>query len=443
LEVTLAKEPKYTKLTIKLTESDYQPKVSEKLKEYSKKASIKGFRPGKVPTSLIQKMYGKGILIEEINQLISSSINDYIKDQKLNVVGEPIPSTENNQIDWDNQKEFEFNFNLGVVTEFNVDLSKVNATQYKIKIDEAVVNETLENLKNQVGEMEDTTTVDGDDFLMGEVSNSAGDWKKEDSMLSIDKLSETGKKLFKGKKAGDTVSFDIQKAFIDSSAIGVTTGHSRDEAENLSGEYTFTIKTIRRKKPAEVNQDFFDKIFGKDTVSTEEDFKNKLKETIEENYSRETDYLLTQEIEKAIIDATPVETPDEFLKEWLIRTNDGKLTEADIEKEYDKFQADLKWNLIRNNVIEKNEIKAEHEDIIAKAKESIMQQFGNMPINEEMNETLNKIADNYLKQDNGKAYMQTFEAVLLDKTIDFLKKNIAISEKEVSLDEFKKIVEKA
>lgn len=443
MEVTLAKEQKYTKLTIKLTESDYQPKVSEKLKEYSKKASIKGFRPGKVPTGLIQKMYGKGILIEEINQIISSSINDYIKEQKLNVVGEPIPSAENNEIDWDNQKEFEFNFNLGVVTEFNVDLSKVKATQYKIKVDETVVNETVENLKNQVGEMEDADSISGDDFLIGEISNSAGDWKKDESMLSIDKLSEAGRKLFKGKKIGDSISFNIQKAFIDSSAIGVTTGHSRDEAESLSGEYSFTIKTIRRKKPAEINQEFFDKIFGKDTVSTEEDFKSKLKETIEENYSRETDYLLTQEIEKTIIEATPIETPDEFLKEWLIKTNNGKLTEADIEKQYDKFQADLKWNLIRNNIIEKNEIKAEHEDIIAKAKESIMQQFGNMPINEEMDETLNKIADNYLKQDNGKAYMQTFEAVLLDKTIDFLKNNIKISEKEVSLDEFKKIVEKA
>lgn len=440
MEVTLATEQKNTKLKINLTESDYLPKVSEKLKEYSKKASIKGFRPGKVPSGLIQKMYGKSILVDEINHLVSSTINNYIKEQKLNVVGEPLPVSENNNIDWDNQKEFEFNFKLGVVSEFNVEVAKAKATKYSIKVDEAVINETIENLKNQVGEMEDATSVEGDDFLMGEISNAA-DWKKEDSMLSIDKLSDAGKKLFKGKKTGDAVSFDIQKAFIDSSAIGVTTGHSRDEAENLSGEYTFTIKSIRRKKPAEVNQDFYDKIFGKDAVKTEEEFKSKLKDTIQENYSRETDYLLNQEIEKSIVESTSVDTPDEFLKEWLVQANQGKLTESDIEAQYDKFKSDLKWNLIRNNIVEKNDIKAEHEDILAKAKEFIMQQFGNMPINDEMSETLNKIADNYLKQDNGKAYMQTYEAVLLDKTIEFLKNNIKVSEKEVSLDEFKKIVE--
>jgi len=442
LEVTLAREQKYTKLKINLTESDYLPKVSEKLKEYSKKASIKGFRPGKVPTGLVQKMYGKSILVEEINHLISSTISNYIKDQKLNVVGEPLPASENNNIDWENQKDFEFNFNLGVVSDFNVELSNVKATQYIIKVDEAVINETIENLKNQVGEMEDATSVAENDFLMGEVSSSAIDWKKEDSMLSLDKLSDAGKELFKGKKSGEVVNFDIQKTFIDSSAIGVTTGHSRDEAEKLSGEYSFTIKTIRRKKLAEINQDFFDKIFGKDAVTTEEEFKSKLKDTIQENYSRETDYFLNQEIQKNLVESTKVETPDDFLKEWLLKANEGKLKEADIETQYDKFKADLKWNLIRNNIIEKNDIKAEHEDILSKAKEVIMQQFGNLPINDEMNETLNKIADNYLKQDNGKAYMQTFEAVLLDKTIEFLKKNIKITEKEVSLDEFKKIVEK-
>jgi len=441
LEVTLEKESKYTKLKISLKESDYQPKVAEKLREYSKKANIKGFRPGKVPAGLIHKMYGKSILVDEINHMISHTINDYIKNEKLNVVGEPIPAEENNSIDWDNQKDFEFQFNLGVVPEFSVDLKKLQETRYTIKIDDKILNETIDNLKNQLGEMTEADSVADNDFLTGDLAASEGDFRKEDAMLAADKLTDKAKKLFIGKKTGETVSFDIESTFIDAAAAGVTTGLSKDEAEALSGKYTFSIKTIRRRKPAEINQDFYDRIFGKDTVKSDEEFKAKLTETISENYQRESDLLLSRDIQNHLVSGTDITIPDEFLKEWLLRTNAGKLTPEDIATQYEHFRKDLKWNLIRNHLIEKADIKAEHEEIMDKAKEYIRQQFGNLPINEEMEETLNKIADNYLKQDNGKTYMQTFEAVLYDKTIAYLKETISTTDKEVSLDEFKKVVE--
>lgn len=441
LEVTLEKESKYTKLKISLKESDYQPKVAEKLKEYSKKASIKGFRPGKVPAGLIHKMYGKSILVDEINHMVSHTINDYIKNEKLNVVGDPIPASENDHIDWDNQKDFEFQFNLGVVPEFSVDLDKAKETRYTIKIDDAVLNETIDNLKNQLGEMVDSESVSDNDFLTGDLSATEGELRKEDAMLATDKLTEGAKKLFIGKKPGDTITFDIENAFIDAAAAGVTTGLSKDEAEALKGQYSFSIKTIRTRKPAEINQGFYDRVFGKDTVTSDDEFKTKLKETIGENYQRESDLLLNRDIQEHLVATTNISIPDEFLKEWLLKTNSGKMSAEDIEAQYEYFRKDLKWNLIRNHLIEKAGIKAEHEEVMAKAREYIMQQFGNLPINEEMEETLNKIADNYLKQDNGKTYMQTFEGVLYDKTIAYLKETISITEKEVSLDEFKKIVE--
>lgn len=441
MEVTLEKESKYTKLKISLNESDYQPKVAEKLREYSKKASIKGFRPGKVPAGLIHKMYGKSILVDEINHMISHTINDYIKTEKLNVVGEPMPAEENNNIDWDNQKDFEFKFNLGVVPEFSVDLDKVQETRYTIKVDDKVLNETIDNLKNQLGEMTEADIVEDNDFLTGDLSATESDFRKEDAMIATDKLSDKAKNLFIGKKAGESVSFDIANTFIDAAAAGVTTGLSKEEAASLSGQYTFTIKTIRRRKPAEINQDFYDRIFGKDSVKSDDEFKAKLTETIAENYQKESDLLLNRDIQSHLVSNTEIIIPDEFLKEWLLKTNAGKLTPEDIENQYEHFRNDLKWNLIRNHLIEKADIKAEHEEVMDKAKEYIRQQFGNLPINEEMEETLNKIADNYLKQDNGKTYMQTFEAVLHDKTIAYLKGAVSIKEKEVSLDEFKKIVE--
>ena len=439
MEITLEKEDQKARLNINLVEDDYKPKVAEKLKEYGKKANLKGFRPGKVPISLMQKMYGKSILVEEINHLISHSINDYIKSNKLNIVGDPLPSDENDQIDWENQKEFQFSFNIGLVPEFSLTLDNLEATKYTIAITDEIINETVDNLKSQFGEMADTDTVEEGDFLTGDVKEVNGDYLYENASFSSENIKKGELKKFVGKKKGDKVTFDIQNTFEDIPTTAAAVGMANEEAEKATGDFECTLKTIKRKIPAEINQDFFDKVFGKDIVTSEEAFRNKLKETVEENYKRETAALLTRDLEDRLLKQTEVNIPDTFVKTWLLETNKKEYTQEAIDKQYDRFKKELKWNLIRNQIVEQEGLKAEHEEIVEKAKEYITQQFGNIPMSGEMEETMNKIAENYLKQDNGKPYMQIFETILTDKALAFIKGKTKIKDKTISLEEFKKL----
>jgi trigger factor len=441
VEIILEKKDK-TNATIKvnLKEADYTPKVDQKLKEYSKKVNLKGFRQGKVPTGIIQKMYGKGIKIEEINQLLSKSVSDYIKESKLAILGDPLPDTEGaNKIDWDNQKEFEFNYNIGLVPEFSYDLSdKLKITKYDIQVDDNVVKETVENLKSQYGKSTNPEESIEGDFIAGELKELNGDYITQ-TLIPTNKINKKEVKAFVGLKKGDKVTFDIKKVFEDAAAIAHATGLSKEEAEKKEGNFELTVSNISRSEPATLDQEFFDKIFGKDAVKTEAEFSDKLKTTIEENYSREADNILNRDIQTQLVDNTNIELPDAFLKRWLLLSNEGKITQEQIEKEYEFYLKELKWSLIKNKIGEENSLKVENDEILGKTKEMISQQFGNLPLGDEMEETLNKIAENYLQQDKGKNYMKLFEQVFYEKVLAVIKGKVNFTTKKVSVDEFKKV----
>jgi trigger factor len=441
VEITLEKKDTTNgTIRINLKEADYHPKVAEKLKEYSKKASIKGFRPGKVPTALIEKMYGKGILVEEINSLLSKSINDYIKENKIPIIGDPLPDLDKSEkIDWENQKEFEFNYKVGLVPEFKCDLSdKVKVSKYTIEVEDKVVKETLENLQNQYGKMTHPETSEAGDFVSGELKEAAGEFTTS-TMIPLNKIQKSEVKKFIGKKTGDKIEFDIEKAFEDNEAAMHATGLSAEELEKKKGKFELTVTSISRSEPAPLDEEFFSKLFGKDAVKTVDEFNTKLKETITENYNKEAENLLTRDIHDHFVKTTKIDLPDAFLKNWLYESNQGKITKEQIEKEYDLYVNEVKWSLIKNKIAEGNDVKVENEEIIKKTKEMIGQQFGNMNFGEEMEETFNKIADNYLKQENGKNYMKMFEQVFLDKVLSLIKGKISLQEKKINVDEFKKI----
>lgn len=440
MEIILEKKDKATAtIKVNLKETDYLPKVAEKVKEYSKKVNLKGFRPGKVPPALIEKMYGKSIKIDEINHLLSHSIQNYIKENKIAILGDPLPDKNSVAgIDWENQKDFNFNYNIGLVPEFKYELSdKVKILKYEIQIEDKVVNETLENLRNQYGKMAHPEESSEGDFLYGELKEINGSFQSQ-TLIPLNKIRKSEVKQFTGLKKGEKVEFDIKKVFEDSAAIAHATGLSKEEAEKKEGEFELTLTNISRSEPAQMDQEFFDRIFGKDAVKTEEEFRNKLKETIGENYSRESENLLNQEIQKTLVEKTKIELPDDFIKEWLLSANEGKVTKEQIESEYEHYLKELKWILIRNKIGEDNNIKVENDDVVSKTKEMILQQFGNMPLSKEMNESLNKIADNYLKQDNGKNYVKIFEQVFYERVMKFIKTQIKIEAKKVSVEEFKK-----
>ncbi|WP_375581028.1 trigger factor [Marivirga tractuosa] len=446
MDITLNKKDN-TNASIKiiLNEADYQPNVEQKIKEYRKNANIKGFRPGKVPASYIKKLYGKSILVEEINSMLSKSLTDYIKENDLKILGEPIPNQEDAaKIDWDNQKDFEFEYTLGLVDEFDIKLDdKFKVEKYVIEVTDKVMKETMDNLTKQHGETESVEESKAEDSLEGKLSTDDGE-VQEKVVLPIEDAEKKAQKQFVGVKKGDEVKFDIAKTFKSAEAKSRLLGQNETDAEAASGEYILTVSDIKRTKPAEINQELFDKVFGEGAVKTREEFDQKVKETISENYDRETENLLNRDLVDSLVEKTKFELPDEFLKNWLLLSNEGKITQEQIDKEYDLYTKDLRFNLIKNKIAEANQenIKVEHTDVMDYTKKMIAEQFGAYGMADQLGENMDSFAQNYLQGENGENYRKVYEEMLNKRVLDFIKDKITIKEKKVDLDGFKKAVDK-
>ncbi len=431
-------------IKIKLTESDYQPKVEEKVRDYARKANIKGFRQGKVPMGVIKKMFGKGILVDEVNHLISHSVSDYIRDNKLRVLGDPLPNEEKARtIDWDFQKDFEFEFQIGLVEDFTVDLSKkVKVTSHPIEVDQKTMDDTLEDIKRRYCKRTNPDVSEAGDNLFGEISKP-GSEEKQGSYLRIDQVEKSKQKKFIGLKKDDVVEFEVEKTITDPQALSQLLNVAEEEAKKITGSHTFKVTNVSRIEPVQINQELFDQVFGKDAVTTEEGFLNKIKETIAGNYERETQHLLEHEIQHYYVDHTKINMPEGFLKTWLKATSEGQVTDEVLEKEFKSYRDSIKWDLVKNKIAEDKEIKIEEAEVREKAKLVILEQFGGPAIAEQLGDKFDGIVTNYLagKDGKGENYMRTYNQLRHDKILGVIKENITIAEKGVSLEEFKRLAE--
>ncbi len=445
MEITLNKKNDTEAIIkISLQEKDYQPKVEARIKEYARKANIKGFRPGKVPASLIKNMYGKSILVEEVNQLLYQNLDDYIKKEELNIIGEPIPVRENTEgIDWDTQKDFEFEYKIGLVDDFALDISKKQKiTRYEIKVDKKIMQETIDNLREQYATMTNPEVSEDGDSLFGTFSPENGEGEHQ-GLLDLNKLDKKEAKKFIGVKPGDEIKFDIRKTLKADALIAEVLGIDPTEAADVDGTYIFHVKNINRKVKAELGQEFYDRLFGKDEVKTEEEFNKRIKESIVNNYSRESDWLLERYIRDYFVEKTKINTPDDFLKEWLLLRNAGKVTKEQIEEEFDLYLKDLKWSLIRNKIAKDQDIKVEQQEIIEKTKVILAEQFGGPGVLAQLGDKLDEFVRTYLEGNEGQNYQNVVNQVLSDKVYEYIKNNITINTKKISLDEFRKKAEVA
>jgi trigger factor len=428
-------------IRVKLTQTDYLPKVEEKVKEYSRKANIKGFRQGKVPSGIIKKMFGKSILVEEVNHLVSHGISDYIRDKKLRVLGEPLPNQEKARlIDWDTQKDFEFEFQVGMVDDFSYDMSsKVKVTSHPIKVDEKVIDETVQDMQRRFGQVTYPETSEATDNLFGEIPQPDGTMKN--AYIPIEKVETKEQKAFIGVKKDDTVTFDIDKVSKDEQVRAQILNVAAEEAKDIKGSYTFKVNSINRVQAAEINQELFDKVFGKDAVHNEEEFRAKIRETIAENYQRETEHLLDHEIQHYFVDHTKINMPENFLKLWLKNASEGQVSDEVIQKEFKSYQESLRWNLIQNKIADDHKITVTAEDVKARAKELIAEQFGGAAIAEQLGERFDQIADSYLAGQDGKGenYMRLYNQLRTAKIFKAIRESITVTEKPVSLEEFRKL----
>ncbi len=441
MEITLDKHSvNQASIKIKLSEADYQPKVEAKLKEHARKANIKGFRPGKAPISMVKNMYGTSVLVEEINSILGESLNGYLKEQTFKILGDPLPVIkQEDTIDWKTQKEFEFEYKIGFVDGIELPLDKINATKYSIKVDQKLMDETLENLISQYGNSTNPEVSESTDSIYGDLESTATEFKKSVS-LDLTKITKKLAEKFTGISKDEVITFEDKDVKKDQweEAFGLET----EETDQATGVLTFTVKNINRTEKAEMNQEFFDKIFGPDLVSSEEEFIAKVKETLQGNYDRESKVFTEEELKKELTSKAKIDLPETFLKEWLLEANKGKVTLEDVEKEFPLYAKQLTWSLISNHLATENKIQAEHEEVLEKTKQMVREQFASSGLGSQMEDSMDMFVDNYLKGEEGQNYMNMLTSVQNDKVLSFVENQIKLIEKEISIDEFKELLAK-
>ncbi len=438
-------------IKVTVNKDDYESKVSDVLKDYRKKVNMPGFRPGKVPMGLVKKMYGKAILVDEVNKLISESISKFISDEKLELLGEPLPSDNQEVIDFDNQEDFEFFFDIAEAPEFELSLNKKDKIIYnKIAVTDEMLEQQMKSITSRFGKQEsieqptETAVIKGDLVQLDKDGNELEDGiKAEDAVMSMSVVKDEDiKKQLMEVKVGETIVFNPRKAFPDDTELSYLLKIEKEEAANVDSDFKLTIKEITDFKDAELTQDIFDQVYGKDVVKSEEEFKAKVKQELEDQLAMDSDYLFFLDAKKKLVKKFKEELPEEFLKRWIKATNrdNDKLTPEKIDEEMPLFIEDLKWQLIKNKLINDNEIKLEDNDVLDHAKKSARMQFAQYGLNNVPDEHIENYAHDMLK--NEEQQRQIIDGAMHDKLISFIKEAVKLEEKEVTRDEFNKLIEK-
>ena len=435
-------------LKVKIEKADYEDKVETVLKDYRKKATIKGFRPGMVPIGLIKKMYGRAVQIDEINKIVTENVQKYLTDEKLEILGDPLPKAdEQDKIDFETQEEFTFTFELGLTPDVELKLSKKNkVNQYEIIIDEKMRKDYLENYTRRYGELKKAEQIEEKDVVKGKIEaiDENGNVLPEgpsvdETSLGIDIIKDKKiKEEFIGKNISDSIDFDLKKAYPNDTEIAGILHKKKEEIAVLGANYRFTINDISRFYPAEPGKELYDRIFGEGVVNSEEEFMKKIEEEITLNLKRESDFKLMMDIKALAMEKTDFQLPEEFLKRWLLRVNE-KSTEEQIEKEFDSFRKDLKWQLIRNKVARDNEVKITEEELQKEAENITRYQFQQYGLFYATDEQIANYAKETLKRDEDAKRIA--DKILEEKAILLMKELVKLENKSVTVEEFNKLFE--
>lgn len=431
-------------LKVAIDKADYEKTVDGQLKDYRQKAVIPGFRPGKAPAGLIKRKFGTALMVEEVNKLLSQKLSQYLVEEKLNILGEPLPNEKQQKsINWDTDEDFEFAFDIALAPEINISLDKTNKFKYyNITVSDEMVNQQLETAQSQLGqnipddEIKDNSSVRGDFVQLDENGEEleAGIQPKG-VLIAIDMMkNEEIKNEFVGKKSGDVVIFDPVKAFENRHEIGHMLNISHEQADELNSNFKFTVTEILRFEKAELNEDLFKKLYGEETeVKTIDDFKARVREELATNLSFSSEHKFAIDTRDELVKKSNLELPETFLKRWLITIN-KELSLEQIENEFEFFINDLKWQLIKDSIIKENELTVTPEESEAFAKQMARAQYNQYGIYDIPDEQLESFGKIILEkpEEKERIYKKLFE----DKVIAVVKDKVSLQETEVSQDEF-------
>jgi len=444
MNITQEESGKLTALIhINLKEEDYIENVNKQLKDYRKKAQMPGFRPGMVPMGMIKKMYGKAVLADEVNKTVSDALNNYLYENKINVLGNPLPNTEKTKtIDFDKEKEFDFFFDIGIAPEIEVKLEEIGKVPYyKIKVSDEEVENAIKDIQKRLGKEEHPEKAELDDTVKGkfiqadENGNTLenGHTKEDASFVISDIALKTIQKKFVGKGKGTQVVFNPAKAFKNNEKVKELLGTSDEDL--LKSDYIFEIEEITRTIPAELNEEFYRQVYPNDELKTEEDFKKRVREDLASHYQTDADKQFVSDVIDTILEKVNPELPDDFLKRWLYENNEGKATKEQIDNQYDSYAKTFKWQLIEQKLIEAtgDALKVTREDVKNK-----LRGYFQIPEGSASNPQTEQLIDQLLS--NEQEYNRLFGELMDQRYITFFKEKIEKDEKEVSTDEFIKII---
>lgn len=435
-------------VTICIEKADYAEKVDKNLRDFRKKANIPGFRPGMVPAGLVRKMYGKAVMAEEINKLVSENLYSYIRENNMNILGEPLPNeTEQKPFDFDTQDDFEFVFDLGIAPEIEVELTKKDKVNYyNITVSDEMIENQVKSYTGRYGKYIQEEVVEEKDMLKGELLemangkvNESGIKVQDATLTSAYMKDDAQKALFFGAKKGDVITFNPSKAFDNENEISSLLKISKDQAKKVDSDFQLKIESITRYHESEINQGLFDKVYGDGVVKSEEEFRAKIKENIQDNLVSDSEFKFSVDAKEMLVAKfSDLSFPDTFLKRWLLSSNQ-KIKAETLEEDYPKMIADLKWHLIKEKLTKTNDLKVETADVEEYAKKVAKTQFAQYGMIGMDDEIIANYAKDMMKKEE--TLKSLIDKVAEEKVFAVVKETVKLDNKEVSIEEFNKMFE--
>lgn len=433
-------------LKVELSAADYQERVAKVLADYRKTADMPGFRKGKVPMGIVKKRYGIPVKVEEINKILSDSVSKYIMEEKLDILGNPLPK-EVETVDWEKQEDFVFEYELGLAPEFEVKISKRNKLDfYKIKADDDMINRYAEDIAKRYGKMSSPEKVEEKDLIYGtfqeldENGNAVEGGITNQASISLDTVkTKKLKNEFIGSEKGAVIVLDPKRNFENDTDAAAMLNIDKDAYANLKAKFSFTIDNISRMEPAELNTELFDKVYGEGTVKDEKEFRSKIANEAEAMFVGESDRKLQNDAVDFLLEKTSFALPEEFLKRWMQSVSEKPVTLDEIDSDFEGYKKSLKWQIIENKIAKENEIKVSREEAIAETKKLIaaqMAQYGQVAPEEEM---LEQYAQQVLS--NKEEEKNIYDRAFTSKMTAFFKESFKLNEKEISYTDFVKLAQ--
>ena len=436
-------------LTMTIEPADYQEKVEKTLKDYRKKAQVPGFRPGQVPMGLVKRQYGTAVKVDEVNRLMGEKLYEYVRENKIQMLGEPLPSDKQQPQDFEKEDDMTFVFDIAVAPEFTVALSgKDKIAYYTIAVDDKLIDQQVQMYASQGGEFVKAEVFSGNDTITGDLrqldekgNTLEGGITTESGMIMPAYIKEDKqKKLFDGCKPGDIITFNPKKAYPDNDAeVAALLKVKKEDIADMNSEFSFQVTEIRHFQPAEVNQALFDRVFGEGTVSDEKSFREKIAEQLKAQFVSSSDYRFLQDVRAHLEKKVgKLEFPEALLKRVMLQNNKDKGADY-VEQNFEGSIKELGWHLIKEQIVSAQEIKVEDEDVKRVAREAIRAQFAQYGMANVPDDVIENYAEEQLKK---RENIDNFVDRAVDlKLIEKLKTVVKLDEKSVSLDEFNKMME--